>query len=137
MKFFLENVLEPKLPEILHSLTHIGATSIPILRDDTRKQLVHTAQNLSYQQEAEEVGKDNRLVRQQVASCEDFSQTPIFLELRDAFQNLLDQSFKNFIPFLIPSISIGWFCKNTNPIPLALRLIETVNVIKIWSVFLC
>jgi hypothetical protein len=104
MKFFLENTLEQSLPEILDSLTHIGATSIPILRADARQQLVHTAQNLSYQQEAEEVGKDNRLVRQQVASCEDFSQAPIFLELQEAFQELLDQSFKNFsvYPFSYP-----------------------------------
>jgi hypothetical protein len=60
MKFFLENVLEPSLPKILDSLTHIGATSIPLLRPDAREALVRTAQNLSYQQEAEEVGKGDR-----------------------------------------------------------------------------
>ncbi|NBD31968.1 MAG: hypothetical protein GVY17_03080 [Cyanobacteria bacterium] len=53
MNFFLDNALEQSLPEILDSLTHIGATSIPILRADAREQLVHTAQNLSYQQEVE------------------------------------------------------------------------------------
>ena len=104
MNFFLDNALSPKLPEILNSLTHIGATSIPILRADAREQLVHTARNLSYQQEAEEVGKGERLVRQQVASCEDFSEAPIFLELRDAFQELLTQSLTHLsvYPFSFP-----------------------------------
>ena len=92
MNFFLDNRLPLKLPEILDSLTDIGATSILILRTDAREQLVHTARNLSYQQEVEEVGKGERLVRQQVASCEDFSEAPIFLQLRDAFQELLTQS---------------------------------------------
>ncbi len=104
MNFFLDNALPPKLPEILDSLTHIGAASIPLLRTDARKQLVHTAQNLSYQREAEEVGKGERLVRQQVASCEDFSEAPIFLQLRDAFQELLTQSLAHLsvYPFSFP-----------------------------------
>ena len=104
MNFFLDNALPPKLPKILQSLTDIGATSIPILRADARKQLVDTARNLSYQKEAEEVGKADRLVRQQVASCEDFSEAPIFLQLRDAFQELLTQALTNLSidPFSFP-----------------------------------
>ncbi|NBD33625.1 MAG: hypothetical protein GVY17_11835 [Cyanobacteria bacterium] len=104
MNFFLDNALPPKLPEILQSLNDIGATSIPILRADAHEQLVDTAQNLSYQQEGEAVGKADRLVRQQVASCGDFSQAPIFLQLQKAFQDLLTQSLNHLsiTPFSYP-----------------------------------
>jgi len=67
MNFFLDNALPQRLPEILQSLTDIGATSIPILRTDAREQLVDTAQNLSYQQEPEKVGKRDRACSS--ASC--------------------------------------------------------------------
>ncbi len=104
MKFFLDEVLETHLSEILEHLTHIGATSIPILTSECRQQLVRTAANLSYQPQAQEVGKRDRVVRQQLASCEDFSQAPLFLQLRDVFQNLLTQSLAklSFEPFLYP-----------------------------------
>lgn len=104
MNFFLDNALPPKLPNILDSLTNIGATSIPILRADACEELVHTARNLSYQREAEEVGKGERLVRQQVASCEDFSEAPIFLRLQETFQDLLTQCLSNLsvYPFSFP-----------------------------------
>jgi len=104
MKFFLDNALEQNLPAILDSLTHIGATSLPILRPDCREPLVRTARSLPYQRQTEEVGNSDRLVRQQLASCDDFSQATIFIRLRDAFQDLLAQSLANlsFYPFSFP-----------------------------------
>jgi alkylated DNA repair dioxygenase AlkB len=92
MKFFLDNVLEPQLPAILDSLTNIGAASLPILTPECREQLGRIAQNLPYQPQAEKVGKPDRVVRQQLAFCQDFSQATLFIKLRDAFQNLLAQS---------------------------------------------
>jgi len=104
MKFFLENALEPKLPAILESLTKIGASSIPILTPECRQQLLQTARSLPYHRQAEQVGKPDRLVRQQLASCEDISQAPQLIQLRDAFQNLLIQSLANWRsnPFAFP-----------------------------------
>jgi hypothetical protein len=104
MRFFQENKLEPNLPAILNALTNIGATSVPLLKPECCEELLHTARNLPYQWEAEEVGKRDRAVRQQLASCEDFSQATLFLQLRDAFQNLLRQSLANLAsdPFSYP-----------------------------------
>ncbi len=104
MQFFLNNALESCLPAILEALTNIGATSIPILSPECRSELLRTAQNLPFQSQAEEVGKSDRLVRQQLASCEDLSQATLFLQLRDAFQNLLTESLAKLdvYPFAFP-----------------------------------
>jgi hypothetical protein len=104
MQFFLNHTLESSLPAILEALTNIGATSLPILTPECRAELVRTAQNLPYQYQTEEVGKSDRLVRQQLASCEDLSQAALFLQLRDAFQNLLTESLAKLdvYPFAFP-----------------------------------
>lgn len=104
MKFFLDNAIESHLPAIFDALTNIGATSIPILTPESRQELLRTAQNLPYQYQTEEVGKGDRFVRQQVASCEDLSQATPFVRLRDAFQKRLTESLARLdvFPFSFP-----------------------------------
>lgn len=73
-----------------------GATSVPILNEAFRLALLKEAQSYSYTPEAELVGTGNQVVKQQLASFADFSPSTHYSQLKDAFQNLLDEHLAAF-----------------------------------------
>ncbi len=84
--FVLENL---DINKVLQGLSDCGATSFRILAEDFRLSLLREAQQYPYSPEAEIVGSGDRIVRQQVASCEAFAEGSLFLLLNDTFERLL------------------------------------------------
>ncbi len=82
---------EFEIHKIISEVAVMGAASIPLLREDFRGALLQEAASYPYTLEAEVVGNGNQTVRQQVSSFTDFPAFTLYSQLRNAFQNLLDE----------------------------------------------
>jgi hypothetical protein len=92
------------LDRILSELASPGATSVPLLPENLRLELLEEAKKHTYEPEPEEVGSGDRLVRQQMATIEDFPQGSLFLQLRDAIQETFDEGLVKVGPYPFTSI---------------------------------
>ena len=77
--------------KILEALSSMGAASVRILNEDFRRSLLKEAENYSYKQEKEIVGSGDRIVRQQLGTCEQFSKGSQYYVLKNSFQALLEE----------------------------------------------
>lgn len=89
--FTYENL---QFEQIWAALATVGATSVPLLREETRWLLWKAAQQYSYQREPEVVGKGDRLVRQQVSSYDNLAGKFPFEPFKQSFQELLNQALR-------------------------------------------
>lgn len=80
-----------EINKIITELAAIGATSVPLLREDFRGALLQEAQSYPYIPEAEVVGNGNQTVKQQLSSFKDFPASSLYNQLRNAFQNLVNE----------------------------------------------
>lgn len=78
------------LNKILEELFLLSATSVRILREGVRLSLLQEAESYTYKKEEEVVGSGNRIVRQQMASFNSFSEQSDYVRLKKSFQTLLD-----------------------------------------------
>jgi hypothetical protein len=76
---------------ILEKLSSVGATSVRLLEEDFRLALLEEAEGYVYQPEDEVVGSEDKVVRQQVSSFNDFPQDSGYVLLKNSFQGLLKQ----------------------------------------------
>jgi hypothetical protein len=86
--FILDNF---DIDKILGDLVSIGATSVRILKEDFRTTLLEEAEGYEYKPEEKIVGSGDRIVRQQMASFDDFSSNSKYIVLKKSFQTLLDR----------------------------------------------
>lgn len=80
-----------EIHRIISELSAIGATSVPLLMEDFRLALLQEAASYPYTPEAEVVGNGNQIVKQQLSSFTDFPASSLYNQLKNAFQNLLDE----------------------------------------------
>jgi hypothetical protein len=80
-----------EIHRIINELAAIGATSVPLLSEDFRLALLQEAASYPYTPQAEVVGNGNQTVRQQLSSFADFPASTLYNQLKNAFQNLLDE----------------------------------------------
>lgn len=78
---------------LVADLGRCGAASLPALSEEARESLLAEAGAYPYADQPERVGNGDRLVRQQLASCEAFPSESSVFRLRDALQSLLTQGF--------------------------------------------
>jgi hypothetical protein len=79
------------LTACLEKASLVGASSLPLLDEAFRLKLLAEAERYTYSPEEEYVGSRDKLVRQQMGSFERFPLGSAYLELRDAFQEWLDE----------------------------------------------
>ena len=94
--FFLER-LDPH--QIVATLAASGAISLRLLREGFRRALLHEAEGFAYAPEPEIVGSGERVVRQQMGTCDAFAEGSLYLLLKDAFQTLCDEAFVHVVPY--------------------------------------
>jgi hypothetical protein len=80
-----------KIHRIINELKVIGAASVPLLSEDFRLALLQEAVSYPYTPEVEAVGNGNQMVRQQLSSFTNFPALTLYNQLKNAFQNLLDE----------------------------------------------
>ena len=80
-----------EIPNILKDLSSVGATSLRILNEDFRISLLKEAESYTHKPEDEIVGSGDRVVRQQMASFNNFSDESKYILLYKSFQALLDE----------------------------------------------
>lgn len=85
--------------EISQALLSFGATSIPLLDEGSRLQLLREAQNASYRPEPKVVGSGANTVRQELETCEDFGSNSGFWLVKNAFEQALAQSLSDVKPY--------------------------------------
>jgi hypothetical protein len=89
---------------LLEQVGRVGAASLPLLDEAFRLTLHAEAESYPYNPEEEYVGSGDRLVRQQMGSCESFPPGSAYLALRDAFQSWMDERLSSLpqYPFSSP-----------------------------------
>jgi hypothetical protein len=92
------------LTPVLEQVARVGAASLPLLDEAFRLRLHAEADLYAYTPEEEYVGSGDRLVRQQMGSCESFPPGSAYLALRDAFQSWMDERLSSLAqyPFASP-----------------------------------
>ena len=90
-----------EIHRLISELGTIGAISVPLLREDFRLALLQEAESYAYRPEAEVVGNGNQTVRQQLGSFTDLTAYTLYNQLRNAFQNHLNEQLAtlNSYPF--------------------------------------
>lgn len=76
---------------IVDELESVGASSIPILKEEFRLALLEEVESYPFTPEPEVVGTGNQIVRQQLGSFSCFPPNTHYSRLKDAFQTLLAQ----------------------------------------------
>ncbi|HEX9667294.1 MAG TPA: hypothetical protein VGA95_12170 [Thermodesulfobacteriota bacterium] len=84
---------------ILGKLSEFGAFSIRILIEDFRLCLLKEAESYIYRSEQEIVGRNDKIVIQQMSTFEEFPGNSKFYNLKIAFQALLEDCLKNLKPY--------------------------------------
>ncbi|MGD2048590.1 MAG: hypothetical protein PVH03_03805 [Chloroflexota bacterium] len=79
---------------VIELLSTVGATSLHMLPDEVRMDLLREAESYDYQPAEEVVGQGSRTVRQQLGFYDTFAGNSQFVRLRDAFQALLDNALE-------------------------------------------
>lgn len=79
---------------VMELLSTVGATSLHMLPDEVRIDLLREAESYDYQPAEEVVGQGSRTVRQQLGFYDTFAGNSQFVRLRDAFQALLDNALE-------------------------------------------
>lgn len=88
--FFTQELLD--LEPLFRQLDECGGTSISLLNEVFRQALWQEAEGYTYHPEEEVVGSGERTVRQQMGTLETFPVNSRYLQLRGAFQALIDRS---------------------------------------------
>lgn len=83
----------------LEVIARQGATSVPLLAKEYHLALLEEAQKLTYQPEPEVVGSGERVVRQQLATCESFPPGSLYLRLSEALGQLLGERLAEIEPY--------------------------------------
>ncbi|MFQ6021931.1 MAG: hypothetical protein ACE5NW_04360 [Acidiferrobacterales bacterium] len=93
-----------EVERVLTELAAVGATSVRIFPEDFRLTLLKEAESYRYRPGRENVGSGDRIVRQQLSVFDAFADTSMYRSLKEAFQELVDQSLANLrrYPFATP-----------------------------------
>jgi hypothetical protein len=98
----VEDVFDPHgfdMEDALEAIARQGATSVPLLAEGFRLELLEEAKRVTYQLEPEVVGSGERVVRQQLATCEIFPLGSQYLVLQAAIQHLLESRLAEIEPY--------------------------------------
>ena len=98
----MEDIFDPQgfdLKGALEVVARQGATSVPLLAKEYHPALLEEAQKLTYQPEPEVVGSGERVVRQQLATCESFPPGSLYLALQASLQRSLEQCLAESEPY--------------------------------------
>lgn len=125
------------IDEILRRLTSVGATSVPFLNENLRTSLLKEAAGYAYKREEEIVGSGDRMVRQQVGSFEDFTDSSEFVRVRASFEDLVSSalatlaSYPFATPFRLDSMILNKYEAGSLGITLHRDLARYINLIGI------
>jgi hypothetical protein len=89
-KLFVPTKLDTE--KILGELSSVGATSVRLLEEGFRLDLLKEAQGYDYEPEDEVVGIGDRVVRQQVSSFDGLPRDSGYVLLKDSFEDLLERA---------------------------------------------
>lgn len=91
---------------IVHRLERHDATSLPVLSERYRLELLEEAKTAVFRPARESIGDGDRVVYQRMEVCDKFPDGSGFVALRDRFQALWDKSFSNLpdCPFESPVV---------------------------------
>jgi hypothetical protein len=87
------NIEEHNFNRVLEEVATIGASSLKVLDENFRLSLLSEARTYTYERAEEIVGSGDQKVRQQLGIFRDFPEDSLFLDLRIAFQDFLEQRF--------------------------------------------
>jgi hypothetical protein len=86
-------------PTILAALAQDGVISVPLLTKSAREALTAVAQSCQYRPEVKTVGTADRIVQTDYSACDQVSEVPLYAEVQQAFQTLLDESLQGVDPY--------------------------------------
>lgn len=84
--------------EILDALAGNGAVSLSLIEESFRVRLLEEARRANFRPARASIGEGERIVYQRMEVCDSFPPDSAFLDLRESFQALWNQSFSARVP---------------------------------------